>query len=276
MTESKKNGIVETEDSGGKKLTVVVKYPTPQQFKDAQLASITAFKEAVDAGAMTREGIDDYMKSTGMWTDEKQTEFDRLTKLIAEGESQLARGGKTKDGKKFTKTEARQLALDMKKWRMEQLLLLAKRRELDEYTVQGRAENTRFDYLVSECCYNEDKTRVFKDLQDYIDKSDEPYASAAASELSSMLYGIDKDFEKNKPENKFLVKFGFARDKDLRLINRDGHLVDSKGHLINEDGRLVDEGENLVNVFGGKVDKEGNPLEEFVPFDEEEIAPASA
>jgi hypothetical protein len=48
-----------------------------------------------------------------------------------------------------------------------------------------------------------------------------------------------KDWEKDLPENKFLVEFNFVNE-DLELVNEDGHLVDSQGKLINKDGRYVD------------------------------------
>ena len=53
-----------------------------------------------------------------------------------------------------------------------------------------------------------------------------------------MLYGLDPDYDSKLVENEFLVDYGFA-DKELRLINEDGHLIDSEGRLIDEDGRFV-------------------------------------
>lgn len=255
----------------GKDVNYVVKYPTRQQQHGATLASIRAFNEAKEAGAIPRECLNQYMMEQGLWDKEKQERLEKLSIDLNEGERQLARGGVTKDGKKFTKEEAKKLAVNMRIWRIEQLLLLSKSRELDKFTLESQADNAKFDYLVSECTFTEDGDRVFDSLEDYISRSEEKYAIKAAVELSNMLYDMDDDYEKNKPENKFLLKFGFAREEDLHLINKDGHLVDAEGRLVNDKGRLVDKDGNLIDIYGKRVDEEGDPIEDFVPFEDDEV-----
>ncbi len=264
-----------TEKLDDKDVQFVVKFPTRQQQHAANIASIKAFNEAQKAGAIPRDCLNTYMIEKGLWDDEKQNRLQQLSRDLMDGERQLARGGVTKDGKKFTKIEARDLAIKMRVWRIEQLLLLAKSRELDKYTLESQAENAKFDFLVSDCTFTDDGKRVFDSLDDYLLKSDEGYASKAAIELSNMLYDMDENYEKNKPENKFLLKFGFIRENDLHLINDKGKLVDSEGRLVNEQGRLINEKDELVDINGNRVDDEGNPIEVFVPFDEEEEVAAT-
>jgi hypothetical protein len=254
----------------GKEVSYVVKFPTRQQQHGATLASIRAFNEAKEAGAIPRECLNQYMMEQGLWDKEKQERLEKLSRDLNDGERQLARGGVSKDGKKFTKDEAKELAVNMRVWRIEQLLLLSKSRELDKFTLESQADNAKFDYLVSECTFTEDGHKVFESLEDYIARSEDKYAVKAAIELSNMLYDMDDDYEKNKPENKFLLKFGFARETDLHLINKEGKLVDAEGRLVNENGRLIDPDGNLIDIFGKRVNEEGDPVEEFVPFDEDE------
>lgn len=272
---SKKVSRFTVKDTDGKDVVYVVKFPTRQQNHIAELASIRAFNEAREAGAVPREKLSQYLTEHGMWDDTKQKRLEELSKNLLDGERQLARGGKTKDGAKFTKDQAKELAINMRIWRLEQLLLLAKSREMDRYTLESQAENTRFDCLVSECTFFEDGKPVFTDLDDYINRSEEEFARKAASELSSLLYDMDDDYEKKRPENQFLIKYGFARDSDLHLTDDKGNLVDADGRRVNENGRLVNEKNQLVDVNGQAVDESGNPIEEFVPFEDEVKVPAA-
>ena len=236
-----------------------------KQLRDAQLASVKAFKEACDNGAYLRANLDKHMREQGLWDDDKEKELRDLNKNITDGERKLAKG----KASGLTKNGCRDLAINMKKWRARQVDLLSSRRSLDEFTAEGQAENTRFDYLVSACVFNEDERPTFNGLDDYKDKSTEPYAVLVATTLATMLYNFDDKYEHNLPENKFLRTYKFTDDKN-RLINKDGHLVDESGKLINEDGRFIDENGNFIDVNGNRVDKDGNPLEEFVPFDDDE------
>ena len=242
-----------------------VKRPTPTQFRDAQLEANKAFRKAIESDALTREKIDEYMRANSMWNDEKQKQLETLAKQINEGERQLARGGKTKDGQPFSLKQARALALEIRGWRYEQTMLLAKRRELDQFTVQGQAENAKFDYLVSVCTVDEDGKPVFTNTEDYYEKSSEKYVVDAASELGNMLFGLETDFEKKHRENVFLKEQGFV-DEDLHLINPEGRKVDLEGRLLNKDGRYIDKEGNFIDGDGNRIDEEGQPIEEFAPF----------
>jgi hypothetical protein len=90
--------------------------------------------------------------------------------------------------------------------------------------------------------------------------------------LASMVYGLDNDFEKTLPENKFLHKYKFV-DEKLRLVDKQGRLIDAEGRLIDDKGRYIDEAGNYVDKFGNKVDKDGEYLFESKPFLDEEGNP---
>lgn len=259
---------VKSKDSDGNEVRVFVRTPSPKDVSEAKIVATKAASRAIKEGAMSRSRILAYLKENGQWDDEKEAELKELTDKIREGERQLKRGGRDAKGNKFTKDQARELAIEMRRWRGDQLVLLSKQRDLDQFTIEGQADNAQFDYLVSVCVVDEEGECVYKDYDDYLDKSTQPYSVQAAVELSTMMYGLDSDFEAKRAENQFLVKYGFAREGDLHLINDDGKLVDVDGRLVNEDGRFIDEEGTLIDIEGNVVDDAGDPIEEFTEYDE--------
>lgn len=257
---------VKSKDSQENEVVVFVKKPTAKQLLDARAASIQTFTKALDSDAKTREQMADIMKERGIWGEKENKELEALSFKIRDGVRQLARGGKKPDGSPFTLEDGKKLAFQIQDWRNEQLVLSFKQRELDAYTLQGQADNAEFNYLVAACVFNEDGDFVFQNVEDYLNKQDEPYAYEAARALAELTNKVDPDFEKKLPENKFLVKYKFAREKDLKLVNEDGDLVDREGRLVNEEGYFVDKDGELVDKDGNRVDKDGNPVEEFTDF----------
>ena len=253
--------MVNTKTMDDKDAVIVVFKPSAKQLRDAQIVASNTFAELVKSKTMVRAKLDEYMVEQGLWDDKKEQELKDLSKKINEGERKLAAGG----AGGFKKSEARQLALDMRDWRVRQTELLTSRRQLDEWTVEGQVENTRFDYLVSVCSNWQDKKPIFESLENYRDRATEPYAVAAAEALAEMMYKIDDKWIYDLPENKFLQSNKFV-DEELRLINKDGKLVNREGKLINKEGRFIDEAGKFVDVNGNPVDEQGNAVVEFVEF----------
>jgi hypothetical protein len=86
------------------------------------------------------------------------------------------------------------------------------------------------------------------------------------------MYGLDNNYEKSLPENKFLKKYKFV-DDNLRLVNKDGHFVNEDGKLIDENGRFVDENGNFVDRDGNRVDADGEYVVDSKPFLDDEGNP---
>lgn len=255
--------VVPTKDDDGNDINLMLVAPDANQIKEAQLVSGKAFQEAVQRKLIFREKLNDYLREQGIWDDKKEAELKEVSAKLLDGERRLAKGG----AGGFTKAQAKKLALDMRRWRVRQAEILAKTRELDEYTVQAYCENARFDYLVSVCTKYDDNRDVFKSLDDYREKSSKRYAVDAASNLAKLLHNFDDNWEKKLPENAFLIKYKFVND-DLALVNEDNKLVDENGRLINEEGRYINELGEYVDVNGNKVDADGKPIEEFEEFKE--------
>ena len=266
-----KNAVTVTDkNSDEKDVTVIVKRPSIAQTTEGQMVESRTFNEGIRGGNITRGGLRDHMIKTGEWDKSKDEELKELGLKVLAGERQLARGGRDATGGKFTKAQGRQLCIEIRKWRHDQLVLLARSRELDSHTVEGQAENAKFDFFMSVCVFNEDESVHFKDVDDYLAKSvaDNAYINKAAGELANMIYNYDPEHEKKKAEHKFLVKYEYARE-DGNLVNDDGHLIDDEDKLVDEDGRLVNEAGEFVDINGDRVDKEGSPIEDFVEFEDD-------
>ena len=242
----------------GEEKTVLIKKPNSQVLADAKLEANKTVSRAIRAGELSRNEIRNYMRNQGMWDDEKENRLDELQLKIRNGERALAKGG-------IKLEEARKLALDIRGYRAEFSGLLVAQRELDQYSAQGQGDNVQFDYLVSACAFYEDGKQVFESLDDYRNRADEEIAERVAAEFSLLHYGLNPDFQKNRPENKFLLKYGFVNE-DLHLIDKKGRMVDMDGRLVDKDGKFIDEDGNFVDIYGNQVDKDGNVVEDFVPF----------
>ena len=52
---------VTSKDNDGNEVKVLVKKPTPQEYRDSQIAYNQAFRKALDSGAFIRQKLNDYM-----------------------------------------------------------------------------------------------------------------------------------------------------------------------------------------------------------------------
>lgn len=251
----------------GKEEDFTIKSPSLADQREAQKVYNQAFSDAVKSGCIVRARLDDLLKEQGLWDDSKQLKFNTLQQQLLDHERSLAKGG-------ISLKVAKDIAIKMKELREELRELISVRTNLDNHTAEGQADNARFNYLISASLVysnNKDK-KYFQDYADYLRRASEPVAIRAAQVLANMLYGLDNDYEKKLPENKFLVKYKFVDDK-LRLVNKDGHLVDSEGRLIDESGRFINEKGQFVDKNGNLVDENGDYLTEFKPFTDDDGNP---
>lgn len=224
--------IIESKDKDGNTVKVGLKSPGLKEYRDSQIEYNKAFREALDSGALLRQKLTDYMRDQGIWNEEKQKQNDEYVEQIRDKEEALRRGG-------IKLSEAKQLAIDLQRLRAEFRYFISEKNQLDQNSAEGQADNARFSELVRLCLLNPTtKDPYFPKQSDYDDAADQPWVVEASSELASMIYDIDPDYDDKLPENKFLKDYSFMNE-DLRLIDSNGHLVDIDGRLINEDGRFV-------------------------------------
>jgi len=260
MAEKTKNKeVVKSEDSNGKTVTVAVVKPNSSKIKQAQLVYNKAFRAALESGALLRQKLDSYMREQEIWDDSKEEEYNNLVERINDAEKTLAKGG-------IKLSDARETAIQMRVDRAEFRDLISERTAMDGNTAEGQADNARFNHLVYLCVLDEKTGKsFFKSVEDYEEKSSEPYAASAAAELARLMYDLDPNYDKNLPENQFLVDYGFANE-EMRLVNKEGKLITSDGKLVNEEGRLIDEDGNLIDKDGNVLDEDYNYKVEQKPF----------
>ena len=249
----------------GEMVTYLVKRPTSVDYQAAQLysnkiaAKIAQQVDDEDRPAfLTRAKVRELLTKTGEWNDDMEKELVSSARKILELERKLAKGG-------IKKSEGKALALEIKNVRARQLEILGKTRNMDEFTLEAQVENANFDYLIFSCILDEEGNRVYKNIEEYKEDGNDPVTIACASRLAEILYGYNPDEEKNLPENKFLIKYGFV-DKELRFIDKDGNYVDSRGRRVDKDGHLVNEKGEQVDINNERLDENGNPIEEFQEF----------
>ena len=251
-----KSLIVTGKKSDGTDVTVVVKKPTHSQLTDANFHASSVFNKAKNAKMCLRANLEDYLESEGIWTDKHRKQLNELRDEIIFNLTCLQTG--KKDGVKMKLSEARTMAIDTRNLRWRLNILEISKRDYDAYTVEGQAENARFDYLVSICLFDEEGNPLFKDLDDYFEQAEEEYIVQAASKLANLVFG-NEDFEKNLPEHQFLIKNGLL-DADLRYVDKKGNYINAEGKPVNKDGKLIDSAGNLLTP---------EVVEEEVTFDDD-------
>lgn len=242
-----------------KEVEFMIKSPSLNDQREGQKIYNQAFSDAVKSGCIVRGRLDDLLKEQGLWDDAKQLKLNTIQQNLLDSEKALAKGG-------ISLNAAKKIAIKMKELRDSLRDLISVRTNLDNHTAEGQADNARFNYLVSACLvYKDSKKPYFDSYEDYLNRASELVAIRGAQVLANMLYGLDNDYEKKLPENKFLLKYKLVND-ELRFVNKDGKLVDADGRLVDENGRYINEKGEYVDKNGTPVDKDGDYLVDFKPF----------
>lgn len=240
-----------------KEIEIYVQRPNNDVIKLAERYKSKVWNQCIQDDILTKKELAVLMRKRGIWDEAKDKEEEEITQEIIRLEKELYQG---KDGKSKPKlSEGRDIAIQIRRKRIELRELITEKITLEENTADNLAENARFDFLVAHCTFYKDGTRVYKDFDEYNKKSADEVAFAAANLLGKMLYNLDNNFEKNLPENKFLTKFGLVNE-DLSLVDpKDpNQLIDTRGKRIDENGYYIDEDGNRIDRDGNKLTSEGN------------------
>lgn len=244
---------VKVKDGEGEKtVKIVVKRPQSAVMSQAQRVSAKAWTDCVRDGIMTKKELSKFMKEQGIWDKGKDVEQDKISAEIIALEKKLYVGDSKNT--KVKASDAKNTAIDMRKKRNELRELIAEKMALEQNTAEAISDNVRFEFLVANCSFYENGNKVYNSVDEYVEQSDGEIAFAAATALAQMMYSIDKDFEANLPENKFLKQYHFVND-DLSLVNEKGETIDLEGRRINNFGQYI-------NDEGHRTDKDGNVLDE--------------
>ena len=78
-----KEKIVEGVDTDGNEVKVLLRQPTPQDYRDSQIEYNKAFTAALKSKAPLRQKIVSIMREQNIWDDDKQKQHDQLIAEIS-------------------------------------------------------------------------------------------------------------------------------------------------------------------------------------------------
>ena len=220
---------------------------TPQVIADAKKVHAKAFADALKEGALLRKSLMKYMRDQGVWDDNKEEKYQAFVKQIGELEFKLASG-------KMKVSEGRAVAIELANVRNEFRNLISERNMLDTNSVEGSADNIRFNFLLAKSVFSYITQKpVFDSLEDYVDRGNDEASLSIASKFANFLYGVDEKYDDNLVENKFLKRFKLVDDKG-RFIDKNGDFIDIDGKKIDEEGYRLDENGVRIDINGHHLD----------------------
>jgi len=247
-----------------------VRKPTIAEIQKANELRRKTFNDELVAGSLLREQLDQELRKRKLWSDQSEQEYQTLRQEVIDGEYKLASGG-------IKLSQAKDLALNMRKKRDQMVQMLGSRSELDQATCEGKADAARFNFLFA-CClvYNDSGEPYFKNgLDDYLVNQNDPIAVKGATEFYYLISNSE-EIDDKLPENTFLKKFKFVNGRG-QLIDKQGKLVDGEGRHINEDGFYIkwinDKDYIKVDVNGRPLKDNGDFDVQFIPFLEDDGNP---
>lgn len=200
-----------------------VTLPSARQEKDGMILFAKSLTKYIKEGILSGDKLEQYYRDEGIWDDFKQKERENLEKFLGEGILKLRKGG-------IKKTEAKDLAIEMRLQRFQLMVLLLDRSKFESFTAESLAEKDRSAFFVSCCTKNADGSRAFSNLDDYLDRENSDLSRVAATKFASLYNGYDENFEKKLPENEFLIKYGFM-DEQMQMIQEDGTVKVAENQL---------------------------------------------
>lgn len=241
-------------ESTGKEIKLCVRVPQYEDLESsdkvyaAKIASLV--RENVGKRLLLRSQVNDFLKSTGVWTDEDEKKIDQLNNEIDALLGKLRKGG-LKIG------EGREIAIETMEKRKDIVRLSSKRQIFDDTTIEAVAETEKMDYLIYSCTVYADSGNSywdsFEDMKN--DKLSDAYRESAMVAYK-VIYNVNPEFEKRLPENRWLKKYGFV-DNDLNYLDRKtGEKVDRFGKPISE----------LEQSIQKKIDNLQGEINEEQPF----------
>lgn len=233
----------------GQEVELYIKNLSLEEIEKAESVRLRKYHQSLKDGAILAENLSKFLKEQGIWSDEKELRQRELQEELIEAIRKLKRGG-------IKKSEGRQLAIKIRQLKNDINFLSLDRIKYINETCEGQAQNSEFNYKVSQATvYLDNKSKKYFDsYEDYLNRAGDVDGYLCANKCAEIFYSVGDTSELE--ENKFLRRFKYV-DENLRLIDEGGHLVDIDGKLINEAGDYVKivEGKEIV------IDEKGEQIE---------------
>jgi len=204
----------------------------------ARIASL--IRDRGNRKLLLRDELEQFLKDNGVWTEEDEKKIQSISKEIEQLFNKLKKGGdKAWNG--------RQLCINIMDKRKEMLKVASKKQQLDSVTIESIAENDRLDYYVYSCTvYSDDGKNFWESFEDMKnDRSSDVYLKSYIN-VMKYLYGVDPEYEKNLPENKWLRKYGFINENLEYTDRKTGEKVDKSGNSIKQLEKEIQEERELL------------------------------
>ncbi len=211
-TEQKRTFVVELD---GKPVKLAIVLPTPADEQEGREVYSKAWRQAAlpadGCPAFHREDLDWVARQRGLWDDARQARDEQLLERLRTGAKALATSG-------IRVSAAKVIAVGMYADRQELRALREGLARLNATTVEGRAEQSRFNHLVAACTVWEDTgERYFQSAEEMLGRDADPVVYAAGREFAALVHGIDPEADLKNPESVFLLKHNFATVEDGQL-----------------------------------------------------------
>ena len=126
---------------GGEKVTIYVAKPSNEIIAGADIHRAKRWNECIRDDIITKKELGTLMEKRGIWDKSKSEKEENISSTITQLEKTLYRG---KNGKKPKVSEGKELALEMRKLRIDLRNLISERLSLEENTAESLSDNARF------------------------------------------------------------------------------------------------------------------------------------
>ncbi len=175
-----------------------VRLPNSREREEGERIHNRVFAYALKSGGLLDGQIMAVAREHGLWNDEKEAEVAELRKELSDKEAILDEGG-------IELEEAKAIALQMKELRIKLLLNNLILEELRQESVSRKAESAQIEYFVAKCTLDGGRT-VFKDLDDFYTRQNDPLAQNAMVAFNKLWYNYNEDIF-SFTEDKFMQEY---------------------------------------------------------------------
>jgi len=253
-------------DNLGEKVVLIFSTPEMEDMEQADIVHAAKIAELIRLSKknrpLLRSELDSFLRENGMWSQKDQNLLDSINGEINNLLNQLRSGG-------IKLSEGRKIAIAITDKRQKLVQLMQKRQSFDDSTIESIADNEKTDYFIYACTRNSiTGDRHWESFSEMKANKDSDSYKKAMSISMSVLYGIDSDFEKNLPENKWLKKYKYI-DENLSFVDRvTGKFVDRDGTPIEQ---VQDELLEKLQSIVGEIEEESPFIDDEtgLPVDQE-------
>lgn len=196
--------IFKTQNKAGEEVVLKFVRPTQVILSKADLKSKEAYSNAFRKGLLTNAEVVKYLKERGIWTQEMEDETTELRVKIRQLEKKLEEPSLSNEEGQSVVDEIRLARTKLSDYN-------SNIRSIADNTCESNASEARNQFIAASCVVNaKTGVKVFKDMDDFLARLDEPlavdsYREAVISNLEEQLnVSLPSDLTSHYPENKWL------------------------------------------------------------------------